>query len=73
MKRYIKNAEENSKESILNDQLNQLKDDFNFLIDGIEKIGADGDFESATQLASGISESINSSINDMAQGITSEE
>ena len=72
MKRYIKNAEENSKESILNDQLSQLKDDFNFLIDGIEKIGADGDFESATQLAAGISESINASINEMAQGITSE-
>ena len=72
MKRYIKNAEQPSVEEKLNDQINQIKDDFNLLIDGIAKIAADGDYGKATEIASGLSEMINASIEEMAEGLSAE-
>jgi methyl-accepting chemotaxis protein len=72
MKRYIRSAEQPTVEDKLNDQIGQLKDDFNFLIEGIEKIAADGDFGSAQEIASGLSEMINASIDEMAESISAE-
>jgi len=72
MKRYIRSAEQPTAEDRLNEQINQLKDDFNFLIDGIEKLGYDGDLSSATEIASGLSEMINASIEEMAESISAE-
>lgn len=70
MKRYIRSAEQPSVEERLNDQLSELKDDFNFAVDGIAKIAADGDFGRATELASGLSEMINASIEEIAESIS---
>lgn len=73
MKRYIKSAdEEMTVEDRLNDSMSILKDDFNFLLDGISKIAADGDVAKATEIANGLSEMINASIEEMAEGISAE-
>ena len=72
MKRYIRMAEQPSVEEKLDDAMAVLKDDFNFLMDGIAKIAADGDFEKAMEIASGLSEMINASIEEMAEGISAE-
>lgn len=73
MKRYIRNAEQPSVEDRLNDQLSKLKDDFDFAMSGIEKIAADGDFGTAQELASSLSQMINASIEEMSENIASEE
>ena len=72
MKRYIRNAEEDKapdKEELLDDALGVLKDDFNFAIDGIAKISADGNVNQALDLASALSDAINAVIDEIAQGI----
>lgn len=76
MKRYIRSAEETKEVSVedqLNDALGALKDDFNFVIDGIEKIAADGNFSKASEIANGLSEMINASIEEMAEAISAED
>ena len=70
MKRYIKNAEESStKEDLLNESLDQLKDDFDFAMEGIEKIAADGDIDRALELVNTTSAMINGAIEDIAEDI----
>ena len=72
MKKYVRTAEQPSVEDVLNDNLSTLKDDFNFLVDGIEKIAADGDFGKASELAATASEMINGAIEEMAENISAE-
>ena len=70
MKRYIKNAEESStKEDLLNESLDQLKDDFDFAMEGIEKIAADGNIDRALELVNTTSAMINGAIEDIAEDI----
>ena len=69
MKRYIRSADQLTAEDRLNDAMNTLKDDFNFVISGIEKISADGDTARAIELVNGLSEMINASIEEMAESI----
>ena len=70
MKRYIRNAEEStSKDEIFSDSLSKLKDDFNFAMDGIEKIAADGDIDRAIELVNTTSAMINGAIEDIAEDI----
>ena len=73
MKKMIRAAEQPSVEEKLNDQLSALKDDFNFVMDGIDKIAADGDVDKALDLARGLSEMVNASIEEMAEAISIED
>lgn len=73
MKRFIRAAEQPSVEDQFNDQISTLKDDFDFAIDGISKIAADGDYSKAAELIGGLSEMINASIEEMAEAISAEE
>ena len=73
MKRYIHAAEQPSVEDQFNDQVSILKDDFNFAVDGISKIAADGDYGKAAELINGLSEMINASVEEMAEAISAEE
>lgn len=70
MKKYIRNAEQTSAEDRLNDAMSILKDDFDFVMDGIDKIATDGDVPRALELVNGLSEMINASIEEMAEAIT---
>ena len=70
MKRYIRNAEEpTSKQEMVDDQIDILKDDFNYAIDGIYKLSADGNADKALELLSSLSQMINASIEEIAEGI----
>lgn len=69
MKRYIRNAEQTSAEDRLADAMSILKDDFNFAMDGIDKIATDGNIPRALELVNGLSEMINASIEEMAETI----
>lgn len=71
MKRYIKNAEESapSAEDRLADVLNVMKDNFNFAVEGIEKIAADGDVAGAIQTANTLNDSLDAMIIDIAGDI----
>lgn len=71
MKRYIRNAEDvaPSAEDRLNDVLSVLKDNFNFAVEGIEKIAADGDISGAIQTANDLNEVIDGMIVDIAGDI----
>lgn len=74
MKRYIKNAEETStKEDLLNESIDQLKDDFDFAISGIEKLAVDGDIDRALELVNTTSAMINGAIEDIAEDIAATE
>lgn len=72
MRIYVRSAEEVEAEERLNDAMSILKDDFNFVMDGIDKIAADGDISRALELVGGLSEMINASIEEMAETIASE-
>ena len=72
MKRYLKAAEQPTVEEKLKDDIDNLSDDFDFVISGIEKIAADGDYGKATELVNGLSEMINASIEEMAESISAE-
>ena len=72
MKRMIIRAAENdapSAEDRLNDVLAVLKDNFNFAVDGIEKIAADGNITGAIEKASALNEMIDGSIEEIAGDI----
>ena len=69
MKRYIKNAEQPTAEDRLSDAMGILKDDFDFIMDGISKIATDGDVPRAMEIVNGLSEMINASIEEMAETI----
>lgn len=76
MKRYIRSAEKpapDSKSEDLDNNMSALKDDFNFVMDGIDKIAADGNVDKALDLARGLSEMINASIEEMAEAISIED
>lgn len=72
MKRYIRSAEDSapSKEDMLNDILTKVKDNFNFAIDGIEKIASDGDVDSAMKHATTLNEMIDGAVGEIAEDIS---
>jgi len=72
MKRYLKAAEQPTVEEQLGDAIDNLNDDFDFVISGIEKIAADGDYGKANELVNSLSEMINASIEEMAESISTE-
>lgn len=72
MKRYIRSAEQPSVEEKLKDQIDQLNDDFDYAIAGIEKLAADGNFGAASELARSLSEMVNASIEEVSENISSE-
>ena len=71
MKRYIKNAEDTapSAEDRLNDILNVMKDNFNFAMEGIEKIASDGDYTKAIEQAQTLNQMIDGAIGEIAEDI----
>lgn len=71
MKRYIRNAEDAapSAEDRLNDILNVMKDNFNFAVEGIEKIAADGDVAGAIQTANDLNDTLDAMIISIAGDI----
>ncbi len=74
MKKYIRTAQEPSpKEEVLKDDIDQLKDDFDYAMSGIEKIAADGDVDTASEIVRSLSEMINASVEEIAENIASEE
>ena len=75
MKRYIRTAKEDAPTMIevFEDAVSALKDDFDFAINGVEKINADGNTEKAIELVRGLSEMINASIEEIAENIAQED
>lgn len=75
MKRYVRSAEDSapSAEDRLNDILAVLKDNFNFAVDGIEKIAADGDTTGAIAKANTLNEMIDGAIGEIAEDIAIED
>lgn len=70
MKRYIRSAAEpDSKEEILRDEIDALKDDFDFAISGIEKLAADGNIGNAMEQVEALSAMINGSVGEIAEDI----
>lgn len=71
MKKYIRSAdnEQPSAEEKLSDMIDILKDDFNYAVDGLFKLGADGNTQQAIEHASSLSEMINASIDEIAEDI----
>ena len=72
MKRYIRNAEEISIEDKLADLINTVKDNFNFAIDGIEKLAADGDISNAIEKARTLNEMIDGAVGEIAEDIATD-
>ena len=74
MKRYIRNAEEGkSKQDMVAEAIDILEDDFKYAVDGIYKLSADGDTDKALELASSLSQMVNASIEEIAEGISTGE
>jgi len=70
MKRYIRNAEQSStKEDLLKESVDTLKDDFDYAISGVEKLAADGNIDGALEQVSALSEMINASIEEIAENV----
>lgn len=72
MKRYIKTdsePEKVSQEDLLNELMGTLKDNFNFAIDGIDKIASDGDVSGALEKARTLNEMIDGAIGEIAEDI----
>ena len=70
MKRYIRNAEQSStKEDLLKESVDTLKDDFDYAISGVEKLAADGNIAGALEQVSALSEMINASIEEIAENV----
>lgn len=71
MKRFIHAAENTapSAEDRLNDILSVLKDNFDFAIDGIAKIAADGDITGAIEQATTLNQMIDGAIGEIAEDI----
>ena len=72
MKRFVHAAEQPSVEDKFGDDMDKLQDDFDFVMSGIEKIASDGDYSKANELINGLSQMINASIEEMAEGISAE-
>lgn len=74
MKKYIRSASEvdaeRTPEEILSSMLSKLKDDFNYALDGCEKIAADLSVEDAIDVASELSNQINEAISRVSELIT---
>ena len=66
MKRVIKAAEAEDKESIFKDRLDQIEDDFSYLMEGLNHIN----MEDASIIADSINESIQSCIAKVADAIS---
>lgn len=69
MKRYIRSAENTTAEDRLDDIMSILKDNFNFAMDGIAKIAADGDVSGAIEQANTLNQMIDGAIGEIAEDI----
>lgn len=70
MKRIISAATE-EKDTRLDDALSILKDDFDYCIAGVEKLGADGKIEDALSVTDELNNGINNIINKIAKLVSS--
>lgn len=70
MKRIIAAAAE-EKDTRLDDALSILKDDFDYCIAGVEKLGADGKIEDALSVTDELNNGINNIINKIAKLVSS--
>lgn len=70
MKRIISAATE-EKDTRLDDALSILKDDFDYCIAGMEKLGADGKIEDALSVTDELNNGINNIINKIAKLVSS--
>lgn len=70
MKRII-SATTEEKDTRLDDALVVLKDDFDYCIAGLEKLGADGKIDDALSVASELTNGINSTISKVAKLVSS--
>lgn len=71
MKRYIRSDKDMapSAEDRLNDILSVMKDNFDFALEGLQKIAADGDISGAIQKANELNDSLDGMIVDIAAAI----
>lgn len=70
MKRIISAATE-EKDTRLDDAISVLKDDFDYCIGGLEKLGADGKTDDALAIATELTNGINSTISKVAKLVMS--
>ena len=68
MKRYIKSEKDvtPSAEDRLNDLISVIKDNFDFAMEGVQKIAADGDVSNAIQKANQLNDALDGMIVDIA-------
>ncbi len=69
MKRMIKAAEATSVEDKFNEHIDQLGDDFDYLVEGLKHISIAGDYQSANAVADKIDAAIQSCLADIASAI----
>ena len=69
MKRMIKAAEATSVEDKFDEHLDQIEDDFSYLMDGLRHISGSGDYQSANAIADKIDAAIQACISDTADAI----
>lgn len=60
--RNISGASDNTDDSRLEDGMSNLKDDFNYLIDTLDKLDRDGQREKAIQIMTSVDDTINNII-----------
>ena len=67
----VKAANENDKDAIFNDKMDQLKDDFDYIQSGLEKLNRSGMTNEADTIINNLGMQFQSTIADVADQITS--
>lgn len=71
MKRLIKSASDDLSDK-LNDSVDTLKDDFDYILSGLEMLGRSGNFGTAQDIASQLSSSLADFIEEIANNVGGE-
>ena len=72
MKRCIMSADAIEAEDMLKETISQLEDDFDYAVDGIAKLAADGDTATAQAIAEDLAASVDSIIKQVSGELVAE-
>lgn len=72
MKRIIRCADENSREDWINDKISDVKDDFDFVLSGTDKLIRSGNLDDAESIVDALSDDIQNILTILAGKIESD-
>lgn len=72
MKRIIRCADENSREDLINDKISDVKDDFDFVLSGTDKLIRSGNLDDAESIVDALSDDIQNILTILAGKIESD-